>query len=144
MKLKRILSISLAGLLALGAQSCLKSYVAYFDESSAERLTTYLADLDEMLGKEQYGWLMEYFVGNEDYQLGGINVVLKFDSEKGEVVAMSEEDATAAYKSHYVLTSDSGPVLSFDTHNAILHKYGTASSEYYEGRGGDYPFFIVG
>ena len=144
MKLKRILSISLAGLLALGAQSCLKSYVAYFDESSAERLTTYLADLDEMLGSEQYGWLMEYFVGNEDYQLGGINVVLKFDSEKGEVVAMSEEDATAAYKSHYVLTSDSGPVLSFDTHNAILHKYGTASSEYYEGRGGDYQFFIVG
>ena len=144
MKLKRILSITLAGLLALSAQSCLKSYVAYFDESSAERLTSYLADLDEMLGSEQYGWLMEYFVSNEDFNLGGINVVLKFDSEKGEVVAMSEEDATAAYKSHYVLTSDSGPVLSFDTHNPILHKYGTASSEYYEGRGGDYQFFIVG
>ena len=144
MKLNRILSITLAGLLALGAQSCLKSYVAYFDESSAERLTGYLSDLDQMLGGEQYGWRMEYFIGNEDYQLGGINVALKFDSEKGEVVAMSEEDATASYKSHYVLTSDSGPVLSFDTYNPVLHKYGTASSEYYEGRGGDYQFFIVG
>ena len=77
MKLKRILSVTLAGLLALGAQSCLKSYVAYFDESSAERLTSYLADLDEMLGGEQYGWLMEYFVSNEDFNLGGINIVLK-------------------------------------------------------------------
>ena len=144
MKLNRILSITLAGLLALSAQSCLKSYVAYFDESSAERLTGYLSDLDQMLGGEQYGWRMEYFIGNEDYQLGGINVALKFDSEKGEVVAMSEEDATASYKSHYVLTSDSGPVLSFDTYNPVLHKYGTASSEYYEGRGGDYQFFIVG
>ena len=144
MKLNRILSITLAGLLALSAQSCLKSYVAYFDESSAERLDTYLSDLDILLGSEQYGWRMEYFVGNEDFEFGGKNLALKFDSEKGEVVAMSEEDATASYKSHYVLTTDSGPVLSFDTHNPILHKYGTANSEYYEGRGGDYQFFIVG
>ena len=144
MKLNRILSITLAGLLALSAQSCLKSYVAYFDDSSAERMTSYLSDLEKMLGDEQYGWRMEYYVGNEDYNLGGINVALKFDAEKGEVIAMSEENATEAYKSHYVLTTDSGPVLSFDTHNPILHKYGTANSEYYEGRGGDYQFFIIG
>lgn len=144
MKNTRILALCLSGLLALSAQSCLKSYVEYFDESSAERLSTYLNDLDQMLGSEQYGWRMEYFVGNEDGDFGGINLALKFDSEKGEVTAMSEEDETAAYTSHYVLTTDSGPVLSFDTHNPILHKYGTASSEYYEGRGGDYQFFIIG
>ena len=144
MKTKRILTACLLGLVALGAQSCLKSYVEYFDTSSAERLTTYLADLDALLGGEQYGWRMEYFVGNEDGDFGGINIALKFDAEKGEVTAMSEEDETAAYTSHYVLTTDSGPVLSFDTHNKILHKYGTASSEYYEGRGGDYQFFIIG
>ena len=144
MKNKRILTACLLGLVAFGAQSCLKSYVEYFDTSSAERLTAYLADLDQMLGGEQYGWRMEYFVGNEDGDFGGINVALKFDAEKGEVTAMSEEDETAAYTSHYVLTTDSGPVLSFDTHNKILHKYGTASSEYYEGRGGDYQFFIIG
>ena len=144
MKTNRILTACLLGLLAIGTQSCLKSYVEYFDTSSAERLTNYLADLDEMLGGEQYGWRMEYFVGNEDGDFGGINVALKFDAEKGEVTAMSEEDETAAYTSHYVLTTDSGPVLSFDTHNKILHKYGTASAEYYEGRGGDYQFFIIG
>ena len=144
MKTSKILAMSLVGLLAVCAQSCLKSYVEYFDTSSAERLTTYLTDLDKMLGGEQYGWRMEYFVGNEDGDFGGINVALQFDADKGEVTAMSEEDETAAHTSHYVLTTDSGPVLSFDTYNPILHKYGTASSEYYEGRGGDYQFFIIG
>ena len=144
MKTRRILASCLVGLVALGAQSCLKSYVEYFDESAAERLTGYLSDLDAMLGGEQYGWRMEYFVGNEDGDFGGINVALRFDSEKGTVTAMSEEDETAAYTSLYVLTSDSGPVMSFDTYNPVLHKYGTASSEYYEGRGGDYQFFIIG
>ena len=144
MKTKRILTACLLGLVAFGAQSCLKSYVEYFDTSSAARMTTYLSDLDALLGGEQYGWRMEYFIGNEDGDFGGINVALKFDAEKGEVTAMSEEDETAAYTSHYVLTTDSGPVLSFDTYNKILHKYGTASAEYYEGRGGDYQFFIIG
>jgi hypothetical protein len=144
MKHNRILATCLIGLLALGAQSCLKSYVDYFDTSSAVRLATYLSDLDQMLGGEQYGWRMEYFVGNEDGDFGGINIALRFDADKGEVTAMSEEDETAAYTSHYVLTTDSGPVLAFDTYNPILHKYGTASSEYYEGRGGDYQFFIIG
>ena len=133
MKNNRILTTCLIGLLALGAQSCLKDYVEYFDTSSAERLSSYLSDLDQMLGGEQNGWRLSYFVGNEDGDFGGINVALKFDSEKGEVTAMSEEDETAVYTSHYVLTTDSGPVLSFDTYNPILHKYGTASSEYYEG-----------
>ena len=144
MKTHRIITACLLGLLAFGAQSCLKSYVEYFDTSSAERMANYLSDLDQMLGGEQYGWRMEYFIGNEDGDFGGINIALKFDAEKGEVTAMSEEDETAAYTSHYVLTNDSGPVLSFDTHNKILYKYGTASTEYYEGRGGDYQFFIIG
>ena len=144
MKINRILTSCLVGLAALCAQSCLKSYVEYFDTSSAERLTGYLSELDAMLGGEQYGWRMDYFVGNEDGDFGGINVALRFDSANGKVTAMSEEDKTAAYTSLYVLTSDSGPVLSFDTYNPILHKYGTASSEYYEGRGGDYQFFIIG
>lgn len=144
MNRNRILTICLLGLAVLATQSCLKSYVEYFDDSSAKRLTTYLGDLDKLLGGEQYGWRMEYFVGNEDGDFGGINLALKFDAEKGEVTAMSEEDAAAVYTSHYVLTTDSGPVLSFDTYNPILHKYGTASAEYYEGRGGDYQFFVIG
>ena len=98
MKTKNILSFCLLGLTLMGAQSCLKSYVEYFDDSSAKRLTTYLGDLDKLLGGEQYGWRMEYFVGNEDGDFGGINLALKFDAEKGEVTAMSEEDGTFGIK----------------------------------------------
>jgi len=144
MKARTILTIGLAGLLGLSAQSCLKSYVEYFDESSSERLNAYLEGLGELLSGETYGWHMSYFIGNEDGEHGGINIALKFGSALDTVRAMSEEDATAAYTSHYVLTTDSGPVLSFDTHNPILHKYGTASSDYYEGQGGDFQFFIIG
>ena len=90
MKTHRIITACLLGLLAFGAQSCLKSYVEYFDTSSAERMANYLSDLDQMLGGEQYGWRMEYFIGNEDGDFGGINIALKFDAEKGEVTAMSE------------------------------------------------------
>ena len=144
MKTRHLLILGLAGLLGLSAQSCLKSYVEYFDQSSSERMASYLSDLHKMLSEETYGWRMEYFVGNEDGDFGGINLALKFGAEQDTVRAMSEEDSLAAYTSHYVLTTDSGPVLSFDTHNPILHKYGTASTDYYEGRGGDFQFFIIG
>ena len=144
MKNRSILTLCAAALIGLSAPSCLKSYVEKFDTSASERLSSYLNDLGTMLSSEPYGWRMEYFVGNEDGDFGGINIALKFGSEMDTVRVMSEENATAAYTSHYVFMADSGPVLSFDTYNPIMHKYGTASSEYYEGRGGDYQFFIIG
>ena len=38
------------------------------------------------------------------------NPKVKFDNEKGEVTAMSEEEKEGAYTSLYVLTTDSGPM----------------------------------
>ena len=135
--------------LALSATSCLKSYVAEFDQSSAERMEQFLSEIKDMLISEQYGWRMEYYVGNEDSDKGGINVALKFGEKVGEEVkdtvrVIWEEDPSVVSTSRYVLRSDSGPVLSFDTFNTILHKYGTPSSSFYEGQGGDYEFFITG
>ena len=77
MKSNRIITLCLTGLLALSAQSCLKSYVEYFDDSAAERVGSYLSDLQDMLGGEQYGWRMEYFVGNEDGDFGSLYISLK-------------------------------------------------------------------
>ena len=150
MHMKRnILIISILLLAFVCPTSCLKSYVENFDNSSAERMETFLSDVKTMLISEPYGWQMDYYVGNEEGERGGINLALKFGEKKdGEIQdtvrVMSEEDATLACTSRYVLRSDSGPVLSFDTHNEIMHKYGTASSDYYEGRGGDFEFFITG
>ena len=59
--------------LALSATSCLKSYVAEFDQSSAERMEQFLSEIKDMLISEQYGWRMEYYVGNEEGEKGGFN-----------------------------------------------------------------------
>lgn len=133
--------------------SCLKSYQEKFPNSSAERAGEFLQSIQEMLSNSEYGWRMEYFFGNEDGDHGGINITLEFAKPvqnadgtityPDDVIVRSEEDETQAEKSRYVLRRDSGPVLCFDTFNPIMHKYGTASSEYYEGQGGDYEFFIV-
>jgi hypothetical protein len=150
--MKKISILSIIAL-SLASSSCLKSYQEQFDKSSAERATEFLDSIQEMLGNSEYGWRMEYFFGNEDGDHGGINITLEFakpvKNDDGtvtypdDVIIRSEEDKDLAEKSRYVLRRDSGPVLCFDTFNPIMHKYGTASSEYYEGQGGDYEFFIV-
>ena len=66
-----------------------------------------------MLISEQYGWRMEYYVGNEDSDKGGINVALKFGEKVGEEVkdtvrVIWEEDPSVVSTSRYVLRSDSG------------------------------------
>ena len=150
--MKKISILSIIAI-SLASSSCLKSYQEQFDKSSAERATEFLDSIQEMLGNSEYGWRMEYFFGNEDGDHGGINITLEFakpvKNDDGtvtypdDVIIRSEEDKDLAEKSRYVLRRDSGPVLCFDTFNPIMHKYGTASSEYYEGQGGDYEFFIV-
>lgn len=153
--MKKINSIIISALLVtcLSVTSCLKSYQEKFDNSSAERMTEFLETIQKMLSESEYGWRMEYFYGNEDGDHGGINMALEFadpvENPDGtvtypdDVTIYFEEEETTSYKSRYVLRRDSGPVLSFDTFSPIMHKYGTASSEYYEGQGGDYEFFIV-
>ena len=146
-------NILLIAALAFLPVSCLKSYQEKFPNSSAERSGEFLQSIQEMLSNSEYGWRMEYFFGNEDGDHGGINITLEFAKPvqnadgtityPDDVIVRSEEDGTQAEKSRYVLRRDSGPVLCFDTFNPIMHKYGTASSEYYEGQGGDYEFFIV-
>lgn len=150
--MKRI-HIVLIALIALVGTSCLKSYEEKFDNSSAERAAEFLDSIQKMLCSAEYGWRMEYFFGNEDSDHGGINLTLEFakpvQNEDGSVtypdnvVVRSEEYETLVEKSRYVLRRDSGPVLCFDTFNSIMHKYGTASTDNYEGLGGDYEFFIV-
>ena len=153
--MKKFNNIIISALLVtcLSATSCLKSYQEKFDNSSAERMTEFLETIQKMLSESEYGWRMEYFFGNEDGDHGGINMALEFADPvqnpdgtvtyPDDVTIYFEEEETTSYKSRYVLRRDSGPVLSFDTFNPIMHKYGTASSEYYEGQGGDYEFFIV-
>ena len=138
---KTLLFLALAGLLF--TTSCLKDQKDYFDKSSAERLQEVQDQLRDLLAGNQYGWRMEYFIGNSEQDRGGRNLTLKFGEVQDTVCVRSEEYVDSSYTSHFKLSGDDGPVLSFDTYNSILHKYAVPSSSYYEARGGDFEFLII-
>jgi hypothetical protein len=87
---------------------------------------------------------MEYFT---DY--GGYTYTLQFISKDKEgrqidsVAAASELSFREPCGSYFRLTNDDGPVLSFDTYNSVLHHFARPSSEYYQGKGGDFEFLIL-
>jgi len=146
MKMKTIKTIIATAILLAGVsmtQSCLKDQHDYFDTKPTERMQKYLGDVKTLLTKPENGWRMEYFIGNADGDYGGRNLAMVFGKDVDSVRVYSEEYGPTSFKSFYKLTTDDGPVLAFDTYNEIMHKYGTANSNYYEGKGGDYEFLIV-
>ena len=143
MKTTRIPAMVLAmSLLLISLPSCLKNQVDYFSTSAAERLQKVLSDMKDTLLAPRQGWRMEYFIGNVDQDRGGRNITMEFYPNSDSVRIKSEENKDTAITSWFKLSSDDGPVLSFDTYNELFHKYAVPSSSYYEARGGDFEFII--
>lgn len=156
MKANRFLYIILAGAAILCTQSCLKDQADIFEDSSSARMQKYNENvqttlLQEVLNNEHLGWIMEYYPGTGQ-KLGGYSFYVKFGMDSQiygttenpvhVVTAMSElslEECTTLYK----LTTDNGPVLSFDSNNDVLHYFATPSSDEYEAKGGDFEFTIL-
>lgn len=143
MKTKSIAALCALALAVCFSQSCLKNQVDYFDQSAAERLQAVLTQTRATLAKPQYGWRVEYFIGNVDQDRGGKNMTFQFGAKEDTVRVMTEELRDSSFTSYYRFTNDDGPVLSFDSFSPILHKYAIPSSSYYEARGGDYEFLII-
>ncbi|MCF0175530.1 MAG: DUF4302 domain-containing protein [Bacteroidales bacterium] len=139
MKNNRITSALIIAAALVSSQSCLKNQKDIFEESSSQRLENYLSDLKSTLTGAKNGWVMEYYPGAEQ-AYGGYCYVLYFTNT--EVEAFSEIDIENSYRSAYKLTTDYGPVLSFDVHNPLLHYFATPSSGMYEALGGDFEFMI--
>ena len=125
--------------MALSATSCLKDQKDAFDEPSSARMQAYLENVREILAyASDEGWVMDYYPGSA---YAGISIALKFTSQ--EVTAISEKDPFTEETSTFKLTTDDGPVLSFDTYNTIIHEYATPSSTKYQAKGGDFEFDIL-
>lgn len=140
MKFNKILTVVLAGVSVLSAQSCLKDQADVFDSSSSERLQAYIEQTREILTSNEKGWIMEYYPGSGQSK-GGYAYYLAFTD--AEVTASYELDPENSYKSVYKLTTDNGAVLSFDSYNQALHHFATPSSTEYQAKGGDFEFTIV-
>ena len=140
MKFNKILTVVLAGVSVLSAQSCLKDQADVFDSSSSERLQAYIEQTREILTSNEKGWIMEYYPGSGQSK-GGYAYYLAFTD--AEVTASYELDPENSYKSVYKLTTATGAVLSFDSYNQALHHFATPSSTEYQAKGGDFEFTIV-
>lgn len=120
-------------------QSCMKDQEDVFDEPSSLRMQKALDNTRKVLRESEKGWLIDYYVG-DNQKYGGYAFTVKFDSLT--CTASSELSADTA-TSYYKLTTDDGPVLTFDTYNTVLHALATPSADNYEGSHADYEFIIL-
>ena len=153
MRIKHFLRISLVAALVGCAAACNKPDSYVFEDTSAVRMKKNLEEVGKILTSPQYGWYLEYYLKESlsGATKGGYSMLLKFDGKKVTAwgdAAGSPESATSLYK----LTTDNGPILSFDSFNKVIHYFSTPSgtgtnslgqSGHYQGLGGDFEFLVL-
>lgn len=143
MKLRNIFSIvAMMVLPSLTLTSCLSDEEDLFSQDSSNRLNEYLNETKAVLRSAPNGWVMDYYVG-DDQIYGGYSYIVKFDSLT--CTAMSEVTDTLVSTSYYKMSTDDGPVLTFDTYNEVLHQLATPGSTTgsYEGMHADFEFIVM-
>lgn len=144
--MKRIYYLLLLAL-PLVLQSCFKDDDDIFDKSAAQRMEERLVHDQQVLTGAANGWIMEYFPEKKQ-SYGGYTMFVKFNDDNAVTVASEKAKADQTETSMYELIADSGPVLTFNTHNSLFHyfsdpknpdKIGPIDS----GMGGDYEFLVV-
>ena len=138
--MKNKIFIYLLFLLPLFAfQSCLKDQEDIFDKDPALRVQEAMENANKTLVSSENGWELDYFP-HEKRQYGGYAITVQFAD--GKAVVGGELDMEHTYESLYKMTNDQGPVLTFDSYNALMHYFATPSSGNYEAMHGDFEFVI--
>lgn len=156
--MKKILSIILLGAALFSTSSCVQEEELLFDKTAAERLNEASDVYSKRILASPHGWALEYFPHSstdEDLPLKGAGFLMltKFEADKSVVVAMNNSITGNNYiedRSVWEIITDNGPVLSFNSHNNVLHKFslpedisGTSDDETGKGFEGDYEFVMV-
>ena len=147
--MKRTVVIALLAVFAaLSFSSCVRDEEPIFEESASVRLQKALTNAQTVLVGAENGWKMLYYPDpNQSY--GGFLYTMKFTQEEVEIWS---ELFDGSSKSLYKMTTDDGPVLSFDTGNYNFHYFATPSgsqrnlyneSGRYQAYKGDFEFMIV-
>ena len=143
MKAKYLVMIAL---LAATFAACSRDEESLFDKSAAERAREAVENAFDVLTTAENGWEMAYFP-NLEADAKGYNMVLKFN-KNGNISVTAKNMTTTANKimtdtaSTWVVKSDYGPLLSFDTYNDVFHAFSDPGND---GAGmlGDYEFLIL-
>lgn len=118
-----------------------------FDEPASERIRKVIEEDLKVLQSAPNGWLLEYYP-SVSKMYGGYTLLLSFD-EDGNVEAACDVFANdKVTKSLYKVQQSTGPVLTFDTYNEIIHLFSAPSNIYGigdDGKGmeGDAEFLIL-
>lgn len=147
----RMMACAAAGALMI---SCVGDANPVFEKNASVRMQEALSHAQEVLMAAPHGWVMDDFMdeSNTTAIKGGYTMLLKFTSDKvtawGEMCSNPSDNYTSLYK----MTTDNGPVLSFDDNNYVLHYYSTPSgtgyniyrqTDHYQALGGDFEFLIL-
>lgn len=151
--MKKISILGLAGLFTLSLQSCFFSEDDVFDQTPSERIESTMTEYQKVLTEAPNGWLLEYYAGGENHDIGGVVLLLKFE---GEDVTVASDTRVMGYgtttytepgekvTSKYSLIKDQGPVLSFSSYNALIHYWSEPKGVFdADGLAGDFEFVIM-
>lgn len=139
--MKKAIVYLLMALSVVLTTSCLKDQEDVFALPSSNRIQNYIGNTQEILTSSQEGWVFECFP-HSSQNYGGYSFVVRFTDDtvyvRGELDGNTDE-----YTSFYSFGSNSGPVLSFDSYNEMLHYFATPSSGLYEAYGGDPQYLVL-
>lgn len=139
--MKKILLGSAVALATLSLQSCLTDDKELFDESAANRIEAVVEADQQLLESATNGWQLHYYTGKE-YTGGGYTMFVKF--KDGKAYASSDiAPADSVATSSYAVIKDKGPVITFNTHNGIMHFLAQPYQSDVDGEQGDYEFVIM-
>lgn len=156
--MNKLLSYSYACALVLSLAACQNEEADIFDKSAAERLNEASELYAGRLTDCTDGWALEYYPNStsdyDNYVKGvGYLMLAQFGKDYSVRIGMNNSLTDSKYDedlSSWQVITDMGAVLSFNTHNRLLHKFsdpedvaGTATDETGKGFLGDYEFVLV-
>lgn len=158
--MNKILTASLLLGAALTFSACSNEEDDIFDQSAAERLNAAVDLYSSRLEAQPNGWAMQLYptLQNEAPYGNGYLVLIDFNPDQSVRVAMNNTLTNGDFAqdiSAWQVITDDGPVITFNTHNKVMHLFsdpndvpstGTndaPNDETGTGIGGDYEFIIV-
>ncbi len=118
--MKKLFLYMMLAAVSFSMQSCLHDNDEIFEKSAAERIDEAVANAKSLLLSADNGWKFEYYLGSE-YSYGGYNYIVKFGNDGKAHVSGEIADADMVTSSSWDVVKDQGPVLTFNTYNAIMH-----------------------
>lgn len=141
--MKKLLYLLIISVSFWALYSCTPEEDDIFNESAANRMTDQLKEYKSILTDAPNGWLMQYYPDNMQ-AYGGYNYLISFGTGDSVVIAGDIADPETTQTSLYSLISNTGPVLTFNTYNQLLHFFSEPkNSSDTDGYAGDYEFIFM-